>query len=361
MSHAQPNKPPTTPPSRWRFALLSVCLLACVACSLCSTAQYAHAADINPYNVSPSDYLVDARYVKSVSASSGAASLQWTSDETQSVWFYVYWTGNIAAPGTGFIVGQNTPDGGWGFTRSTNCTGDYPNTCNTGSVWRQVNLYVGSAQQMLHMWAAPVTNAVNYKQLAAIDSTLLNMYQEQQHIVDDLSDVRYYVYSLHYGDMPKIEQQLTQLSQNLQDIKAQQDEQAGADKAQQDNAKEQQTATNKLKAEGDKSKYESDSQAQQNDLNSATDSLKKAFDGDVSLGNACRWDFNADGSRLNLGTLDFCAGEIPPQIQRILSLGLFITAFALPVRAVKIFRDAQVSARDDASSDKLERHVEVIH
>lgn len=281
------------------------------------------------------------------------------SSETQSVWFYVYWTGNIAAPGTGFIAGENTPDGGWGFMRSTNCTGDTPETCSTGSVWRQVNLYVGATTEMLHMWAAPVTNAANYKQLAAINATVTNMYQKQQSMGNDLSDVRYYVYSLHYTDMPKIEQQLTQLSQHLQDMKAQQDEQAEADKAQQDNAKEQQKQTENLKKEGDKSKYESDSQAQQNDLNSAADSLKKAFSGDVSLGTACRWDFNADGSRLNLGTLDFCAGEIPPQIQRILSLGFFMAAFQLPVRAVKIFRDAQVSARSDAASDKLEKHVEV--
>lgn len=360
MNHEQPNKPPTIPPSRWRCALLSACLLACVVCSLCSTAQFAHAEPL-PRDVSPADYLVDASNIKSTSVSNGSASLQWSSSETQAIWYYVYWTGNIAAPGTGFVAGENTPDGGWGFMRSTNCTGDTVETCDTASVWRQVNLYVGATTQMLHMWAAPVTNAANYKQLAAIAGTVTNMYQKQQTMGNDLSDVRYYVYSLHYADMPKIEQQLTQLSQNLQDMKAKQDEQAEADKAQQDNAKEQQTETEKLKGEGDKGKYESDSQAQQNDLNSATDSLRKAFDGDVSLGNACRWDFKADGSRLNLGTLDFCAGEIPPQIQRILSLGLFITAFALPVRAVKIFRDAQVSARDDASSDKLEKHVEVIH
>lgn len=86
--------------------------------------------------------------------------------------------------------------------RSTNCTGDTVETCNTGSVWRQVNLYVGATTQMLHMWAAPVTNAVNYKQLAAINSTVLNMYGKQQTMGNDLSDVRYYVYSLHYTDMP---------------------------------------------------------------------------------------------------------------------------------------------------------------
>lgn len=309
--------------------------------------------------MSPADYLVDARHVKSVSVSDGSASLQWSNSETQSVWFFVYWTGNIAAPGTGFIAGENTPDGGWGFMRSTNCTGDTVETCNTGSVWRQVNLYVGATTEMLHMWAAPVTNAARYKQLVAISDTLTNMYGTEQSIRNDLSDVRYYVYSLHYGDMPKIEQQLTTLTNNLQDMKAQQDQQAEADKPAQDNAREQQKQTENLKKEGDSSKYEADSQAQQNDLNSAADSLKKAFSGDVSLGTACRWDFSADGSRLNLGTLDFCAGEIPPQIQRILSLGLFMMAFQLPVRAVKIFRDAQVSARDDASSDKLEKHVEV--
>lgn len=342
---------------QWR--LLLAFLSAAVACLVCCTAQSAH-AEPQAYDVSPADYLVDARYVKSVSVSDGAASLQWSKSETQSVWFFVYWTGNIAAPGTGFIAGENTPDGGWGFMRSTNCTGDTVETCNTGSVWRQVNLYVGATTQMLHMWAAPVTNAVNYKQLAAINSTVLNMYGKQQTMGNDLSDVRYYVYSLHYTDMPKISQQLDTLGQSLQDMKAQQQQQAEADKAQQDNAKEQQEQTENLKNEGDKSKYEADSQAQQNDLHSAADSLIKAFNGDVSLGTACRWDFNADGSRINLGTLDFCAGEIPPQIQRILSLGLFIAAFALPVRAVKIFRDAQVSARDDASSDKLEKHVEVV-
>ena len=360
MHHGQLSKSRTFPRSCLRSRLLLACLSACVACLACFTAQYAH-AEPQAYDVSPADYLVDARHVKSVSVSNGSASLQWSNNETQSVWFFVYWTGNIAAPGTGFIAGQNTPDGGWGFMRSTNCTGDTVETCNTGSVWRQVNLYVGATTQMLHMWAAPVTNAANYKQLAAINSTVLNMYYKQQSMGNDLSDVRYYVYSLHYTDMPKIEQQLDTLSQSLQDMKAQQDEQAQADKAQQDNAKEQQTQTDNLKKEGDKSKYEADSQAQQNDLNSAADALKKAFNGDVSLGNACRWDFNADGSRINLGTLDFCAGEIPPQIQRILSLGFFIAAFALPVRAVKIFRDAQVAARDDASSDKLEKHVEVVH
>ena len=359
MHHGQHSRLRIFPRSCLQSRLLLAFLSVAVASCLCCTVQFASADEPQAYDVSPADYLVDARHVKSVSVSSGSASLQWTSDETQSIWYYVYWTGNIAAPGTGFVAGENTPDGGWGFLRSTNCMGDTPEVCATGSVWRQVNLYVGATTQMLHMWAAPVTNAANYKQLAAIAGTITNMYQKQQSMGNDLSDVRYYVYSLHYGDMPKIEQQLTQLSHNLQDMQAQQDQQAQADKAQQDNAKEQQTQTEHLRKEGDKSKYESDSQPQQNDLNSAADALKKAFAGDVSLGTACRWDFDADGSRLNLGTLDFCAGQIPPQIQRILSLGLFMAAFQLPVRAVKIYRDAQISARDDASSDKLEKHVEV--
>lgn len=311
----------------------------------------------------PTDTLIDTKLLKSATVADGAASIQWTSTETLAVWYYVWWTGSISPLGSNAIPGTVTADGGWAFLRSTNCTGDTFNSCDTSSVHRQVSVYSGSSA-VLHVWAAPIRDkAATYTQLRAVNDNLDVIYGKLQSIRNDTNDVRYYtsfLTQIHGTDLPALKQSIEDLSAKLDTVAKNQQQQAEADKPAQDNAKEQQTETKKLKGEGDKSKYEADSQAQQNDLKSATESLTKAFKGDVSLGTACRWNFNADGSRLNLGTLDFCAGEIPPQIQRILSLGLFMAAFALPVRAVKIFRDAQVSARSDAASDKLEKHVEVL-
>lgn len=304
----------------------------------------------------PTDTLINTQDLKAATVSNGAASIQWTDRETSAIWYYVWWTGAISPLGANAMPGTVTADGGWAFIRSTNCTGDTPDTCDTSSVYRQVVVYAGSSA-VLHVWAAPISDkAATYHQLR-------DLYAKLDGISRDVSDIKafsYYVYEIHGEDFPAVQNSIADLSSKLDMVAQNQQQQAEADKPAQDNAKEQQEQTENLKKEGDKSKYEADSQAQLNDLNSATDSLKKAFNGDVSLGTACRWDFNAPGSRINLGTLDFCAGEIPPQIQRILSLGLFLAAFALPVRAVKIFRDAQVAARDDASSDKLEKHVEVV-
>lgn len=310
----------------------------------------------------PTDTLIDTKYLKSATVADGAASIQWTNRETEAIWYYVWWTGSISPLGSNAIPGTVTADGGWAFIRSTNCTGDTSNTCDTSSVHRQVAVYSGSSA-VLHVWAAPIGDkAATYTQLRAVNDNLDVIYGKLQSVRNDTNDIRYYtsfLTQIHGTDLPALKKSIDDLAAKLDTVAQNQQQQAEADKPAQDNAKEQQTQTENLKKEGDKAKYESDSQAQQDDLNSAADSLKKAFSGDVSLGTACRWDFNADGSRLNLGTLDFCAGEIPPQIQRILSLGLFMMAFQLPVRAVKIFRDAQISARDDASSDKLEKHVEV--
>ena len=309
----------------------------------------------------PTDTLINTKLLKSATVADGAASMQWT--ETDAIWYYVWWTGAISPLGSNAIPGTVTDDGGWAFIRSTNCTGDTPNTCDTSSVHRQVVVYSASSA-VLHVWAAPIRDkAATYTQLRSIDDNLDVIYGKLQSVRNDTNDIRYYtsfLTQIHGTDLPALKKSIEDLSAKLDTVAQNQQQQAQADKPAQDNAKEQQTQTENLKKEGDKAKYEADSQQQQNDLNSAADSLKKAFSGDVSLGTACRWDFSANGSRLNLGTLDFCAGEIPPQIQRILSLGFFLAAFALPVRAVKIFRDAQVAARDDASSDKLEKHVEVI-
>lgn len=300
----------------------------------------------------PTDTLINTQDLKAATVSNGAASIQWTDRETSAIWYYVWWTGAISPLGANAMPGTVTADGGWAFIRSTNCTGDTPNTCDTSSVYRQVVVYAGSSA-VLHVWAAPISDkAATYHQLR-------DLYAKLDGISRDVSDIKafsYYVYEIHGEDFPALQNSIADLSSKLDMVAQNQQQQAEADKPAQDNAKEQQEQTENLKKEGDKSKYETDTESQRADLLNTFQSLQMAL---TSGDKSCAVNLSDADSRLNLGTVDFCAGTLPVKIQKIAALALFSMAIALPVRAVRIMRDVQVSARDDAQADKIEKHVEV--
>ena len=320
----------------------------------CCTAPFARAGEL-----SPTDFLLDSDHTKTATVSGGAATLTWTQSETAAVWYFVTWQGDAASFGGNVIPGRADKTGGWAFMRSVNCKSDWEISCDaTGGTWRYITLSFGDPSGgLLAVQATPIAQtAANYGQLKAINDDLLNIYGNTQSIRNESSDIRYALQQIHYSDLPAMQQQLEDLKSTVDKLQQTQQEQAAADAPGQDNAKQQQEQTENLKKEGDSSKYNSESQQQQGDLTGVMSSLKTALQADAK---SCAVDLSDGSSRVNFGSVDFCAGTIPGAVQKVAVLALFSMAIALPVRAIRIVRDAQVSARDDAQSDKIEKHVEV--
>lgn len=320
----------------------------------CCTAPFARAGEL-----SPTDYLLDSEHTKNATVSGGAATLTWTQSETAAVWFFVTWQGDAASFGGNVIPGRSDKTGGWAFIRSVNCKSDLATSCDaTGGTWRYVTLSFGDPSGgLLAVQATPVSNtAANYSMLKQVEDELINIYGTTVSIRNQSSDIRYALQQIHYSDLPAMKQQLEDLKSSVDKLQQTQQEQAAADAPGQDNARQQQEQTENLKKEGDSSKYNTESQQEQSDLTGVMSSLKTALQADAK---SCAVDLSDGSSRVNFGSVDFCAGTIPSGVQRVAVLALFSMAIALPVRAIRIVRDAQVSARDDAQSDKVEKHVEV--
>ena len=354
MHQGQRNRSRTFPRSSSRSRFLWLFLSVSVAFLVCFTAPFARAGEL-----SPTDFLLDSDHTKNATVSGGAATLTWTQSETAAVWFFVTWQGDAASFGGNVIPGRSDKTGGWAFMRSVNCKSDWENSCDaTGGSWRYITLSLGDPSGgLLAVQATPIANsAANYAQLKGLNDTLDAVYGNTQSIRNESSDIRYYLSQIHYSDLPGMKQQLEDLKSSVDKLQQTQQEQAAADAPAQDNAKQQQEQTENLKQEGDSSKYDSDSQQEQSDLTGVMSSLKTALQADAK---SCAVNLSDGNSRVNFGSVDFCAGTIPSAVQKVAVLALFSMAIALPVRAIRIIRDAQVSARDDAQSDKVEKHVEV--
>jgi len=271
-------------------------------------------------------------------AASGAISHEF--DAPAEAYYYVAWAGNGRIQPTGVFYGQSDESSGSGFVRAVNC-GEPPTGCGNNPA--TVSLYQ-VADGVMQIYIAPVryNGGQDWYQLM---TTAQSVYNELRRISSDTSYISYNVGNINYYVQElgsKLDSLQSAVDANTDAINKQTQAQQSAN----ENADEQKAETDKLKGEGDTSKYETDDGGAGAGADSMWGSLSQALGSDGD----CKVNLSADGSRLNMGEVDFCAGRVPSWLSTCLDLMLFTAAVMIPVQFVRTVASLQQDARDGSES-----------
>ena len=254
-------------------------------------------------------------------------------------YYYVAWAGADMDP-SGVFYGYQSENSGSGFVRAVDCD-EPPTGCGTHSAL--VSLYQTS-DGMAKVYIAPVryNGGQDWNQLM---TTAQSVYYELRKISSSTSGIEYNVGNINYY-VQELGTKLDALQSAVQANTDAINKQTEAQQTANENADEQKAETDKLKGEGDTGKYETDDGGAGAGADSMWGSLSQALGSDGD----CKVNLSADGSRLNMGTVDFCAGRVPSWLSTCLDLMLFTAAIMIPVTFVRTVSSIQQDARDGSET-----------
>lgn len=268
---------------------------------------------------------------------SGAISQEFAAPA--EAYYYVAWAGASIDP-SGVFYGYTSETSGSGYVRAVNC-GEPPTGCANHAA--TVSLYQTS-DAMNKIYIAPVryNGGQDWRELM---TTAQSVYTELRSISSDTSYISYNVATIT-DYVQELGSKLDSLQSAVQANTDAINKQTQAQQSANDNADEQKTETDKLKGEGDTSKYETDDGGAGAGADTMWGSLSQALGSDGD----CKVNLSADGSRLNMGTVDFCSGTPPSWLKTCLDLMLFTAAIMIPVQMVRMVSSIQQDARDGSET-----------
>lgn len=281
--------------------------------------------------------IVTAKGVNLTQAQSGAISHEFAAPA--EAYYYVAWAGAAIDP-SGVFYGYSAETSGSGYVRAVNC--DEPPT-GCGAHAATVSLYQ-TADGVAKIYIAPVTYNGG-QDWSDLMTTAQSVYYELRQIRSSTGSMEYNVANINYYVSQlgsKLDSLQSAVNANTDAINKQTQAQQSAN----ENANEQKTNTDKLKGEGDTSKYETDDGGAGAGADSMWGSLSQALGSDGD----CKVNLSADGSRLNIGEVDFCAGSVPSWLSTCLDLMLFTAAIMIPVQFVRMVSSIQQDARDGSET-----------
>ena len=254
-------------------------------------------------------------------------------------YYYVAWAGAAIDP-SGVFYGYSAETSGSGYVRAVNC-GEPPTGCANHAA--TVSLYQTS-DAMAKIYIAPVryNGGQDWRELM---NNAYSIYNELRQIQSSTASMEYNVGNINYY-VQQLGSKLDSLQSAVQANTDAINKQTQAQQSANDNAAEQKTNTDKLKGEGDTSKYETDDGGAGAGANTMWGSLSQALGSDGD----CKVNLSADGSRLNLGEVDFCGGRVPSWLSTCLDLMLFTAAIMIPVQFARMVSSIQQDARDGSET-----------